>query len=176
MRRLAVIMLLIAVLLGGVAAGHGRFVAAQGTSMADHPAIGSWVVHRDPDISNWPNELMILSADGTAFDYGAYQSTGVGVWQPTGANTATVTFTVTSDGPAYIVIRASIEVAPDRHSYMGTFTIEAVFDPAHGGTSGEIGPGKVEGTRMMAQAPGTPKASLSEFFPNLGTPVATPTS
>jgi len=50
-----------------------------------------------------------------------------------------------------------------------------VFDPAHGGTSGEIGPGNVEGARMAAEAPGTPAASFAEFFRSpMGTPEATP--
>lgn len=175
MRR-TVFLLVIVVLLGAAVFGGGRFVAAQNPGPANHPAVGSWVVHRQPEISNYPTELMILSADGTVLDYGAYQSTGVGVWEPMGASTATVTFTLVTDGPAYIVIRASIAIASGGQSYTGTFTTEAVFDPAHGGTSGQIGPGKVAGTRMKAEAPGTPVSSFAEFLPPATPAAATPAS
>ncbi|HEU5431237.1 MAG TPA: hypothetical protein VFU81_06225 [Thermomicrobiales bacterium] len=175
MRRLPVFLFLAAIALGSAAIGGGRMADAQNAGFANHPAVGSWRVHRDPEQSNYPLELMILSADGTVLDFGAYGTTGVGVWKPTGADSAIVTFTLVSDGPAYIVMRASITVASDGRSFKGTFTTEAVFDPVHGGTSGQIGPGGVEGERMTAEAPGTPVASFAEFFPNpMGTPGATP--
>ncbi len=175
MRRIVALPLLALIALGATVVGGGGLAAAPGRDFADHPAVGSWRVHRDPEISNYPLELMSLSADGTALDYGAYGTTGVGAWKPTGADAAIVSFTFVTDGPAYIVIRASLAFAPDGESFTGTFTTEAVFDPAHGGTSGEIGPGKVDGTRMAAEAPGTPVASFAEFFPNpAGTPEATP--
>jgi len=86
-----------------------------------------------------------------------------------------VTFTVVTDGPAQIVIRASIEVAADGQSFTGTFTDEFVFDPAGGGTSGEIGPGTITGTRLEAKAPGTPAMTFEEFLPQpKETPEATP--
>jgi hypothetical protein len=177
MRRFTAILVLAAIVLGIAAAVGGGNAVAQQPGFANHPAVGSWRVHRDPENSTYPLELMILSADGAVLDFGSYGTTGVGAWKPTGADTAIVTFTLVTDGPAYIVMRANITVASDGQSFKGTFTTEIVFDPAHHGTSGEIGPGVVEGARMATEAPGTPVASFAEFFPNpLGTPAATPVS
>jgi hypothetical protein len=175
MRRFAAFGLVAAMAIGIVAAGR-RTADAQDRGVASHPAVGSWRVHREPENSTYPVELMILSADGAVLDFGAFSgATGVGRWEPTSADAATVSFTVVTNGPAYIVIRASVAFAPDGQSFTGSFTDEMVFDPEHGGTSGEIGPGVVTGTRMTAEAPGTPVASFAEFFPNpMATPEATP--
>jgi hypothetical protein len=174
-RRIAAFGLLAAIVIGVAAAG-GRMAAAQDSGDVNHPAVGSWRVHREPENSTYPVELMILSADGAVLDFGAFSgATGVGRWEPTGPDAATVSFTVVSDGPAYIVIRASVAFAPDGKSFTGRYTDEMVFDPEQGGTSGQIGPGVVTGTRMTAEAPGTPVASFAEFFPNpMATPEATP--
>jgi hypothetical protein len=160
----------------GVAPVDRQLAAAQDRGIVTHPAVGSWRVHREPENSTYPVELMILSADGAVLDFGAFSgATGVGRWEPTSADAATVSFTVVTDGPAYIVIRASVAFAPDGQSFTGSYTDEMVFDPEHGGTSGQIGPGVVTGTRMTAEAPGTPVASFAEFFPNpSATPEATP--
>lgn len=175
MRWTSVLSLSAFVLLGTLLTGEGRFVTAQEIELADHPARGSWTVASDPGDTEYSPRLAILSADGGAFFVSGYQYTGVGRWEPTGETTAAVTFTVVTDGPAQIVIRAGIEVAPDGQSFTGTFTNEAVFDPAGGGTSGEIGPGTLDGTRLAAEAPGTPAMSFEEFFPQPeGTPEATP--
>jgi hypothetical protein len=61
-------------------------------------------------------------------------------------------------------------VAPDGRALTVDYTI-AVLDPATGEWSGEIGPGRAAGTRMVVEAPGTPVASFEEAF---GTPGATP--
>lgn len=175
MRRFAAFGLVAAMAIGIVAAGR-RTADAQDCGVASHPAVGSWRVHRERENSTYPVELMILSADGAVLDFGAFSgATGVGRWEPTSADAATVSFTVVTNGPAYIVIRASVAFAPDGQSFTGSYTDEMVFDPEHGGTSGEIGPGVVTGTRMTAEAPGTPVASFAEFFPNpMATPEATP--
>jgi hypothetical protein len=177
MRRSSVVLLLAAVILGSLVVAGGRFAAAQTPVQAGHPAVGSWMIHRTPaNAVAWPNELLVLNADGTAIEYGAYQTTGIGAWEATGDRTATVTFTLTTDGPAYVVIRASIEIAPDGKTLKGTYTAEFIFDPEHNGTSGQIGPGGITGERLTAQAPGTPAQSFDQFLPPAGTPEATPTS
>jgi hypothetical protein len=177
MARTGLLVLSTVVLLGAVLGVRGRFALAQDAGGADHPATGSWLVESDPGDAEYSVRLMTLSADGTALFVSGRQTSGVGAWVPAGDAAATVTFTVVSDGPAYIVIRASIEVAPDGQSFTGTFTDEVVFDPAGGGTSGEIGPGTLTGTRLVVEAPGTPVASFEEFFaPPAGTPDATPAS
>ncbi|HET7093441.1 MAG TPA: hypothetical protein VFI22_08185 [Thermomicrobiales bacterium] len=176
MRRRPLLLVFVSILLGAAAVGGRHVVAAQGPAFANHPAVGSWRVHREPENPQYPVELMILSADGAVLDFGAFSgATGVGRWEPMGADAATVTFTVVSDGPAYIVVRSSVRFAPDGQSFTGAYTEEIVFDPDHAGTSGQIGPGTVDGTRMAAEAPGTPVASFEQFFPQpAGTPEATP--
>ena len=170
------ITLLLSVVLLGTLAGGGHFAVAQETDAADHPAKGAWMVTSDPGDAEYLPRLATLSADGSAFFVSGYQTTGIGTWEPTGETTATLTFTVVGDGPGHITIRASVEIAPDGQAFTGTFTTEIVLvDPAGGGTSGEIGPGTLEGTRLAAEAPGTPTMSFEEFFaPPESSPEATP--
>lgn len=166
----ASVIVLVTLLLAG-----GHFAAAQEINPGDHPANGSWNVTTDPGDAEYSPRLVILSADGGAIFVSGYETTGVGAWEPTSETTAAVTFIVVTDGPAQIVTRASIEVAPDGQAFTGTFTNEVVFDPAGGGTSGEIGPGTISGTRLVAEAPGTPTQTFEEFFALPGaTPEATP--
>jgi len=173
MRRPTIVLLLSVVTLATLIGG--RVVVAQDPEVADHPAKGSWTVESDPGDTEFSPRLMILSADGGAIFVSGEKLTGIGAWAPTDATSAAVSFTVVTNGPAQIVIRASIEVAPDGQSFTGTFTNEAVFDPAGGGTSGEIGPGTISGTRLVPEAPGTPTSSFEEFFaPPQATPEATP--
>ena len=174
--RLTGSLVLSAVVLLGIVFGVGGRFAAAGTESDAHPAVGSWLVASDPGDAEYFPRLMTLSADGTAMFVSGEKATGVGAWEATGDATADLTFTVVTNGPAYLVIRVAIEVEADGQSFSGTFTLEAVFDPAGGGTSGEIGPGTIDGTRLVAEAPGMPVASFEEFLPPAdGTPAATPT-
>lgn len=169
MIRSSVVMVLVMVLVGG------GISTAQEPGGNHHSAVGSWSVESDPGDAEYTPRLMILAADGSALFVSGHQTTGIGSWQPMNDTTAMLTFAVTTDGPAYILIRAKIELAADGTSFTGVFTVEAVFDPASGGTSGELGPGTLDGTRISAEAPGTPAASFEEFFPQSeGTPIATP--
>ena len=167
--------LAVVVLLGVALVGGSHFASAGETATGSHPAVGSWLVSSDPGDAEYSPRLMTLAADGTAMFVSGETTTAVGAWQPTGDTSAAASFTLVTNGPAYIVIRAAIDLAPDGQSFTGTFTLEAVFDPAGGGTSGEIGPGTIDGTRLVAEAPGTPVASFEEFFPPAeGSPGATP--
>lgn len=153
----------------------GGLSAAQDPVSDQHSAVGSWSVESDLPDAEYTPRLVTLAADGSAIFVSGRQTTGIGAWQPIDDTTAMLTFAITTDGPAYILIRAQIELAADGTSFTGIFTMEAVFDPAGGGTSGEIGPGKLDGTRISAEAPGTPAASFEEMFPQPeGTPIATP--
>ena len=178
MRRITMVLLSV-VLLGTIVMAGGRFVAAQTGSLKEHPAVGSWLVESEPDMDALSIRTLVVGADGTALAISSVApngSTGAGVWTPTGDSTAILTFTLVTNGPAYIVLRASIDIAADGQSFTGTFTDEAIFDPTSPeGTSGELGPGHLIGTRLTAQAPGTPVASFEEFFGEPeGTPGATP--
>ncbi len=174
MRRAIMLLFSAVVLLGTMLFGSGA-LAAQDTDLADHPFVGSWVVDADTeDPENLP-EMVIISSDGTVSYSATGGSTGVGVWEPTGDTTATVRISLRFDDGTHLVIRASVEVAPDGHSFTSPYTNE--FFDATGQGSGEIGPGTAEGVRMTVQAPGTPVASFEEFFGGAeGTPEATPAS
>lgn len=177
MRQISALSFSAVILLATLLIGGGRFASAHETDIAEHPARGSWNVTTDPGDAEYSPRLMILSADGGALFVSGYGTTGIGAWEPTGETSAAVTFTMVTNGPAQIVVRASIEVAPDGQAFTGTFTNEFVFDPAGGGSSGEIGPGTISGTRLVAEAPGTPTQTFEEFFALPGaTPEATPVS
>ncbi len=177
MRWTSGVLLSAVVLLGAVLIGGGHLAGAQEIEMADHPAVGAWAVESDPGDASFSLTSVTLAADGTALYISPNADVGVGVWAPTGETTANLTFRAATNGPAYILIRVGIDVPPDGVTFTGTFTAEAVFDPAGGGTSGQIGPGSVTGTRMMAEAPGTPAMTFEEFLaPPAGTPEATPIS
>ncbi len=113
MRRTTVLMLSAVLLLGIALSGRGQLTAAQDPSGADHPAVGSWLVESDPGDAEYSPRLMILSRDGSALFVSGQTTTAVGGWEPSGGATAIVSFTVVTNGPAYIVVRASLDVAPD---------------------------------------------------------------
>jgi hypothetical protein len=175
MRRITAV--LSAIVLIGAMAG-GSLGAAQPDVAGHHPAVGSWLVESDPDMDALSLRTLVVSADGTALAISSVApngSTGAGVWAPTGDTSAVLTFTLVTNGPAYVVLRASIDVAADGQSFTGTYTDEPIFDPTSpDGTGGEIGPGRLTGTRLTAQAPGTPAVSFAEFFPPDATPAASP--
>ncbi len=172
MRRSLVMFLSVVVLLGTLVVGGGA-LAAQDTDFTDNPFVGSWIVDSDPENPQNPPELTVLTPSGSVIDTSADGTTGVGMWEPTGDTTANVTFTVVFDDGTQVMIRAAVELAPDGQSFTGNYTNE-FFDPSGEG-SGEIGPGTVEGTRMVVEGPGTPIASFEDFFGSFeGTPEATP--
>ena len=120
---LSVLVVLVAFVLGG-----GRLAIAQDPDMADHPAVGSWAVESDPGDASFSLTSVTLAADGTALYISPNADVGIGVWTPSGDDTAVWTFRATTDGPAYILIRVSIEVPPDGATFTGTFTVE--IDPS----------------------------------------------
>ena len=172
MRRTHVVVLSAVMVLVTLFVGRGA-LAAQDPDLADHPLVGSWVVDADTeDPENLP-EMVIISSDGTVSYSAAGGLTGVGVWEPTGDTAAIVTISLLFDDGWQLMIRASVEVSPDGHSFTSPYTNE--FFDATGQGSGEIGPGTAEGVRMTVEGPGTPVASFDEFFAEPeGTPGATP--
>ena len=175
MRRFSVLLLSVIVLLGTILVSGGPLATAQDTDLADHPLVGSWIV--DTDTENPENllELATIFADGVALLSSADGTTGHGAWEPTGDDTANLTFLLVFEDGARLTIRASVEMAADGQSFTSPYTNE-FFDPA-GQSSGEIGPGTAEGTRVEVEGPGTPVASFEEAFAAVeGTPEATPGS
>lgn len=171
----------VATLLASVLLGGGAMaVSAQEQDATASPVVGTWVVAHEPaDLSLGPSTLL-LADDGSAVAIfvttdSPEGAAALGTWAATGETSADVTFVLVTNGPAQIVIRAAIEVSADGASFDGTFTQEMVFDPAGGGTSGEIGPGTWTGTRVTAEGPGEAVSSFEDFFAVPGeTPEATP--
>ncbi len=157
-----------------LAGGGGSMAQDAGTS--SHPAIGSWVLESEPELGEMSIRSLLLSSDGTAVAVTAAATgvTGLGVWAPAGDSSASVTIVLVTDGPAYVTVRLGIEIADGGQTLTGTFTLEMVFDPSSAeGTSGEIGPGTLTGTRVTAEGPGTPASSFDDFFA-VPAPAATP--
>ncbi len=175
MRRALIVLLSTVVLLGTLLVGAGRFVTAQDTDSTEtmgHPLVGSWVLVID---SGEQSSLARFSADGGYVQVDA-DGAGLGAWEPTGDATGNLTFTFVDAEGGMGTIRASLEVAADGQTFTATYTFE-FLDPATGESTGQLGPGTAEGTRMAVEGPGTPAASFEDFFGEFeGTPEATPAS
>ena len=179
---LAAIALATLLLFAGIVAigpAHAE-LGAQDVTTQGHPLVGTWLVDNDPSMDNNVPENITFTSDGTLIDVNGSDST-LGVWQPTGPTTATITFSqyFGDDSGVYdggYTVRASLEVSADGNSFTGEYTIELLSPD--GATTGQAGPGTVTGTRVMAEAPGTPVMTLDELFASFGegTPEATPAS
>jgi len=113
MRRIGVVLLAVVIMAGAWIAGGGAFTTAQDATpaaMAQHPIVGTWTLAIEGE--EYPSTLDVFSADGTYVEASSIDGFGAGAWEPTGENTANLTFRVIHvDGTG--VIRATIEVAPD---------------------------------------------------------------
>jgi hypothetical protein len=182
MRRLSVVLaLLVAMLIGGLAAGWSAMAQdASPDAGTVHPLVGTWVVDTDTEGAADPPALFIFFADGAYLEYDAEQGGDVaaGRWQATGDQTADVTlvFVSVSDEAGYeglAKIRASIEVAADGKSLTADYSFEFI-DPSGEGT-GEYGPGKATGTRLTVEPMGELVGTAEELFGQFeDTPEATP--
>jgi len=169
--------LVLAMVLGMIALPAMSTALAQDADGGEFPLVGTWQMTPDTTDPVGSFVLTTFGADGTVTNITTDGTTSLGVWSATGDTTADVTVLGTTDGPAYVVIRASVTVAEDGESLTGTYTSEYIFDPAGGGTSQEIGPGMLSGSKVMVSAPGTPVDTYANFFPqDTATPVATPVS
>lgn len=177
MRRTSMFILTAVVLLGTLLIGGGIFVAAQDatpTATTGHPIVGSWILDTDADDPENPLSQVLFSSDGA---YLQVDDDGVvvGAWESTGAATADLTFSFVDEEGGMGTIRASLEVEPDGQTLTATYTLE--FVDSAGESSGELGPGLAEGTRMAVEGPGDPASSFEDFFGGFeGTPEATPAS
>jgi len=150
-------------------------VTAQDTELASHPLVGTWEVRADlgdGDTSCLSRD--VFTDEGAFIEADCEGTVIIGTWEPTGDSTATISFTSSDPEGGTYTIRASVEVAPDKQSFTGTFTFE-LTDPATGEGSGEYGPGTATGTRLVAEAPGTPEGPVMDLFGQFeGTPEASP--
>lgn len=155
--------------------GSGSQVSAQDADgFADHPLVGTWqlVIDSGDGDTECPNEA-VFSSDGAYIDVSCDYSVTVGVWEPTGDNTANLTIYQIDDEGIFL-IRAAVTVAEDGASFTADWTFEMV-DPVTGEGSGEYGPGTVTGTLRIAEGPGEPIGSMMELWGGeAGAPEATP--
>lgn len=161
MRRTGVLLLAAVMMLGTLAIGGGTVAAQDATPVAsgDHPLAGTWLI--DLVVASTEDDELygVFSADGAFVGVDVDTNPYVGAWEPTGDSTANFTLRILESEGATI-LRMSIEVAPDGQSFSGSFTIEGL-EP-DGTSSGEIGPGASEGTKIPVEPPGTPVMSLEE--------------
>ena len=159
---------------------HWSATRAQGVNpaTADSGFVGTWrVIVTNPDGSAFP-VLSSYLADGTALHAGpvsqpaapgspsavVLQSTGLGVWEVTGAETSSVTFEVlTGDERGNFLGRLTISgvqtLDPGGDSFTGRYVV-AVTDPA--GNVVATVPTTATGERMRVELPpalGTPDAA-----------------
>jgi hypothetical protein len=146
-----------------------------------HPVVGTWDLVETAD----PEHPFVLafSADGNVVSLEEGE-VSLGVWETTGPTSAALTITqqippeeISGVEGASLIIRATIEVAPDGQSLTADYTVEPggmEWIPA--GT--EYGPGHLTGTRVVVEPMGTPDGSLEELFSDEesteGTEVAAP--
>jgi hypothetical protein len=137
----------------------------------EHPIVGSWLLDTDTAVPDNPMTLAVFTSDGVYFQVEPGEGgthVGLGSWEPTGETTADMTFRIFEDDGAMLVIRAGID-SPDNQTVTATYTIE--FIESDGTSSGEIGPGMAEGTRISVEPQGTPVGSFEDVFaPEEATP------
>ena len=177
MRRSITCWLSVLFVIGALALGGGRLVAAQDDAddYAGHPLIGTWELLADVgdgDVS-CPSQVAFTD-DGAYIDVDCDGVVVLGTWDPTGDTTANLAFTGGSQDEGFYTVRAAVEVATDGQTFTAPFTFELI-DPMSGEGMGEFGPGMATGTRLVAEAPGTPQGSIMDLFSQFeGTPEASP--
>lgn len=172
MRRIGILLLSVVMLCG--AFGGSLAIAQDATPAAtgDHPLVGAWLFVDQANPES-PYSVDIFHADGTYVTMDGEGAAAGGVWDATGPNSADLTF-VTFQPEGRGVIRADVELAQDGQSLTATYTFELVGPD--GTSTGQIGPGMVEATKLTVEPQGTPVGSFEDVFgaPPVGTPEATP--
>jgi hypothetical protein len=177
MRRTPLHVLSLVVLLGTLMGGI-HLATAQETGSPDyagHPLVGTWFLEVDAGDgdTSCPSQVAFTD-DGGYIDVDCEGTVILGTWEPTGETTATMTFTSYDEAGGYRV-RGSVEVAADSQAFTAEFTLELI-DPASGEGLGQYGPGMGTATRLIAEAPGTPVASILDLFGVIeeAAPIASP--
>lgn len=151
-----------------------RLQREEGSVVTTHPLTGTWIVRMD---GNEAPGLINFSSSGTAQQTSDTGDVGLGVWSPTGLNSATSTiFFQDLRGEdmsrGWKIIRGDNTVHDDGMTFTGVYTVQ-FRARGNGASSGEIGPGSVEGQRISPEPVGTPVLPLDmlETHPN-ATPIS----
>ena len=137
-------------------------------AMATHPIVGAWEWDNDPDHPGTEISYAVFHADGTYVEIGTDGGIDVGLWEPTGARTADVTFFFADVEPdPDVVVRGVGKMAAEVDATGNTITAPFTFEArAADGSVPFSGQFLALGTRL----------EVMPMVP-LGTPVAgTPTS
>lgn len=121
---------------------------------SEHPIVGTWFIG--------DGGMAIFHGDGTFLSYDPDGLRGLGAWEPSGEQTADLTFGIQAgqyEGLSGLaIVRSSFEVGEDGLHVTGTSTID-VATP-EGDSTGELGPMEVAGTRMVVEPMGEPVGPL----------------
>jgi hypothetical protein len=158
---------------------HASSQDATPTAMAGHPAVGTWIVDRNPNDTAEAPTLNVITADGNIVD----PVIGVaGVWEATGSRTTKFTLvgitaeTLAGGGAgSYAVIRGTGEVDDTGETLTASASVTIV---AADGTVLATRQGSNRAIRIHVEpedAMGTPLAGFPAWTPATPTP-ATPTS
>src|SRR5215207_9253246 len=121
MRRFAVLLSVVAVLLLGTLALHAQPVvvaqAATPTTMNGHPLVGTWLLDTDADDPANAPEVIVFTADGAYISVDAEGFPSLGVWEASGERSATLTF-----------VSPGLEEEEEDGAFAGTFMVRATID------------------------------------------------
>jgi len=151
--------------------------AAGAAAMAGHPLVGAWILDTDVDDPANPPTLALFTSDGIYQQADPDGSDGYGSWEATGPSSGAMTFVGQfplgedeSAGIGSTTVRAAIMVDAGGQTLTAEYTVG--FVGIEGAPTGEVGPGRASGTRIVVEPMGTPVASLAEAFAGGGTPAA----
>jgi hypothetical protein len=141
--------------------GSGALAQDASPGTAGHPLVGAWLVDTNAADDTNPPSTVVFHDDGTYLEIDV-DGVAAGVWEPTGPQTAALTFGFRGhdENGALIgsTIRATVEVAADGQSLTATYTVD--FLGPDGTQTGELGPGMATGTRVTVEPMGSPVAPL----------------
>ena len=148
-----------------VASGSTDTTVPSDAATEVHPIVGAWLL-RDDDLGpDAPLHPGAFSSDGIYWQIDAEGVVGIGAWEPTGPNSAALTFfdRFPDEAGDFVTdtVRALIEVAPDGQSWTAEYTVEF-----SGGDfpEGEYGPGSASATRIAVEPMGTPAGTFEDLF------------
>ena len=175
MRRFAILVSAAVVLLGVLAIGRAPDSTAQDATpaaLAGHPLVGAWLLDVDADDPANPPALAIFHDDGTYIQADPDGSNGLGSWEATGQNSATLTAVFYGLDEAgnfagdTVKVRATVEVDAAGDALTAEYTLD--FVGPDGTSSGELGPTTATAERIAVEPMGTPVGPLE--FEEEGTP------
>jgi hypothetical protein len=146
------VVLLIVVVIGR---GVPRIGAENATPVATagHPLVGSWEIDSDANPATDPPALVIFHADGTTVELHEREPDGVGAWQATGPNTATVIIVYHNLNEnlvlqTRIIVHGEVEIDPSGTSFKANYE---TVTTARDGTVSSTERATATGTRITVE-------------------------